>query len=79
MKFILRRQAIKFLDKQPLVIKKRVLTAIAAIPKGDIKELQGFETYKRLRVGTYRIIFDDLGNVIDVIQIGNRGDIYKSL
>ncbi|MGX7415231.1 type II toxin-antitoxin system RelE family toxin [Aerococcus christensenii] len=55
------------------------MTAIAAIPKGDIKKLQGFETYKRLRVGTYRIIFDDLGNVIDVIQIGNRGDIYKSL
>lgn len=48
MKFILRRQAIKFLDKQPLVIKKRLLTAIAAIPKGDIKKLQGFETYKRL-------------------------------
>ena len=33
----------------------------------------------RLRVGNYRILFDINGLVIDIIDVGNRGQIYKGV
>lgn len=51
-------------------------------PEGDIKVMQGYsDGTKRLRVGSWRIIYRvDVENRIEVlliIDIGNRGDIYK--
>lgn len=51
-------------------------------PKGDIKPLVGFsDERKRLRIGSVRIIFryDEEGNllILSILDIGNRGDIYK--
>lgn len=39
----------------------------------------GYDDYFRLRVGDYRVIYtiDNGKLVICVIDIGNRGDIYK--
>ncbi|MFR6169265.1 MAG: type II toxin-antitoxin system RelE family toxin [Blautia wexlerae] len=31
----------------------------------------------RLRVGNYRVIFDVNGLIVDIIDVGNRGQIYK--
>lgn len=41
--------------------------------------MQGYAGYYRLRVGDYRVIYTADNNVllIRVIEIGNRGDIYK--
>lgn len=33
--------------------------------------------FYRLRIGDYRVIFDNLGNIIEVLKINNRGEIYK--
>ena len=68
--------AVKFLKKQNKSSQIRILSAIEKIPAGDIVKLQGIHGY-RLRVGNYRIIFDFFGNIIDVIDIDNRGQIYK--
>ena len=38
-------------------------------------KLQGVEGY-RLRVGNFRVLFDVNGVIIDIIDIGNRGQIY---
>lgn len=51
-------------------------------PKGDVKPLQGYSDGRmRLRVGGIRIIFryDEEGVllILSIIDIGNRGDIYK--
>lgn len=70
------KSALKFLKKQNKETQTRLLIAIKNIPNGDIKKLQGYP-YKRLRVGTYRIIFNEEGLIINIINIGNRGDIYK--
>ena len=70
------KQAIKFLKKQPLRIRKCIIQAIEQIPEGDIIKLQGKDGY-RLRVGGYRVIFDRNGHVVFVNKIGNRGDVYK--
>ena len=44
------KQAIKFLKKQDVPTRKRIVTAINNLPSGDVKKLQGTEGY-RLRVG----------------------------
>ncbi|MEW6643623.1 MAG: type II toxin-antitoxin system RelE/ParE family toxin [Pseudomonadota bacterium] len=42
----------------------------------NVKKLQGRDGY-RLRVGDWRVIFDQDGRVLDVLQIGPRGSIYE--
>ena len=72
------KQAIKFLKKQDVIARKRIINAINLLPAGDVKSLQGRNGY-RLRVGDYRIIFDMNGNILLIEAIGNRGQIYKGV
>lgn len=75
--FIYSKKAIKFLKKQDVPTRKRLISAIEKLPlEGDIKKLQNRTGY-RLRVGDFRVIFDSNGIIIDIIDIGNRGQIYK--
>jgi mRNA interferase RelE/StbE len=51
-------------------------------PEGDIAVMQGYsDNRKRLRVGSWRIIFkvteENRVEILLIIDIGNRGDIYK--
>lgn len=74
------KRAVKFIMKQPKPQRERILSAIYKLPDmGDIKAMQGYENYYRLRVGDYRIIYTVDNNVlvVRVVEIGNRGDIYK--
>ncbi len=41
----------------------------------NVKKLQGREGF-RLRVGNWRVIFDEGGNILDILDIGSRGSIY---
>ena len=41
----------------------------------NVKSLKGQEGI-RLRVGDWRVVMDDLGNVLAVLEIGPRGGIY---
>lgn len=70
------KQAIKFLKKQPVSVSQRIRNAIHALPSGDVKKLKNRNGY-RLRVGTYRVIFDRDGNVLMIEKIDNRGQVYK--
>lgn len=70
------KQAAKFLKKQDKATQIRIINAVSALPKGDVKKLQGRTGY-RLRVGNIRIIFDLEGNVLYIEKIDNRGQIYK--
>lgn len=69
------KQAEKFLKRQDVVTRKRIRNAIQELPSGDVKKLQGRNEY-RLRVGDYRVIFDNVGNVVYVERIHNRGQVY---
>ncbi len=71
------KQAIKFLKKQSIDIKRRIVNAIQNLPAGDVKKFQGTASKYRLRVGDYRVIFDKQGNILYIEKIGNRGDVYK--
>lgn len=70
------KQAIKFLKKQDVPTRKRIVNAIEALPIGDVKKLQGVDGY-RLRVGDFRVIFNHNGDIINIERIENRGQVYK--
>lgn len=61
-----------------LIIKK--IESYVKNPKGlyDIKLLKGkFASFKRLRAGDYRIIFDEENNVMYIYEIKSRKEAYK--
>ena len=66
------KQAIKFLERQDAVTRRRLVNAINSIPNGDIKK----SSY-RLRAGDFRIIFDKSGNILYIEKIDSRGQVYK--
>jgi mRNA interferase RelE/StbE len=47
-----------------------------ASQKNNIKKLVGANVC-RLRVGDYRVIFDVDGNILDIIKVAHRKDVYK--
>lgn len=70
------KQAIKFLNKQDKPTRIRIIEAINKLPQGDVKKLQGLKNY-RLRVGDYRVIFNKNGDILYIVKIDNRGQVYK--
>ncbi len=77
---IIKKKAKKFIDKLPVNERKRVVSAIECLPNGeDIKKLKGHDDLLRLRIGDYRIIYTVDGGklIVFVIDIDNRGDVYK--
>lgn len=70
------KQAEKFLKRQDADTRDRIRNAIRNLPAGDVKRLQGRNGY-RLRVGSYRVIFDNDGHVLYIERIDNRGQVYK--
>ncbi len=80
------KDALKFLARLDKKSVERIRKAIEGLtltpPVGDIKLMQGYtDERKRLRVGSWRIIYkygkDNDLEILFVIDIGNRGDIYK--
>lgn len=80
------KDALKFLSKLDAKSVNRIRSAIQGLtltpPVGDIKVMQGYtDNRKRLRVGSWRIIYkygaENNVEILFIIDIGNRGDIYK--
>lgn len=76
------RAATRALRRMPRDQAQLILAKIAAYAQdpasqaNNIKALKGREGI-RLRVGTWRVILDDQGLVLDVLDIGPRGSIYE--
>ena len=80
------RDALKFLAKLDRKSVERIRNAITGLtqtpPLGDIKVMQGYDDErKRLRVDSWRIIYryatEQKVEILFIIDIGNREDIYK--
>ena len=82
------RAALKFIKTRDAKEKQRIRDAIDKNLKhlpatGNIKPLEGYtDGRKRLRIGSIRIIFRYDGEntllILSILDIGNRGDVYKS-
>jgi len=77
-----RKSALKVLQRMPRPEAQRLqgkIKAYASDPasqRNNVKALKGSD-YIRLRVGSWRVIIDECGDVLDIINIGARGDIYQ--
>ncbi len=80
------KSALKFLAKIDSSQAARIREGIAGLtkkpPEGDMKPLRGFQDGRmRLRIGSWRVIYryDREGEIeiLLILDIGNRGDIYK--
>ncbi|WP_138468579.1 type II toxin-antitoxin system RelE/ParE family toxin [Poseidonocella sp. HB161398] len=76
------KSAIRILRKMPAntaALIRSKIEAYAADPASqanNVKSLKG-RSGIRLRVGNWRVIMDDGGNVLAVLEIGPRGGIYE--
>jgi mRNA interferase RelE/StbE len=81
MKVRLSKYADKYLKRLDKLTENRIRTALKKLeeepPKGDIVPLKGHSKFFRLRIGGYRIIFSVEDNIIKVVEIDSRGQIYK--
>lgn len=74
-------KALRQFRKMDAQMAKRLRDALICYERnktGDVKKLQGRKGY-RLRVGSYRAIFEVDKNEIIVIEVGPRGDVYYAL
>ena len=75
-------QALKFLTKLRKQDAKRIVSKIEQYAEdpmalqNQVKKLTN-SIYFRLRVGNYRVIFSETGEVMKIEKIGNRGDIIE--
>lgn len=75
------KSALKMLRRIPANDARRIVDKIeqyAADPQSqanNVKALAG-SPYIRLRVGDWRVIMDDQGQVLDILKIGPRGRVY---
>ena len=72
----LAQKQIKALDGKT---KERIKNAILELPMGDVNKLKGYETKYRLRVGDYRVIYDQTANDVEIRAVLPRGEAYKKL
>jgi len=74
------KAAIKFLKTRCEKEREKILSSISKLPDSSgVKKMSGFINRYRLRVGDVRVIYEKFDDVfvIVIIDIGNRGDIYK--
>lgn len=78
----LNRDAVKFVGKQEKAVQERIRKSLLGLtvrpPTGDVKPLKGYDKRFRLRVGSYRVLFeiDHQEQVVYILAIDNRGDVY---
>jgi len=74
------RTAVKNYKKLPGNYKVLVDLALSRLSEGlpvDLKPIAGEENTFRIRVGKYRLLFEVTGQIILIVRIGSRGDVYK--
>lgn len=79
-KILIDKPAQKFIAKQPRDQQERILKALYKLPsEGDIFPMRGVKGQYRVRIGTYRAVYDLHDDIltVQVIKVGNRGGVYK--
>jgi len=76
------KRALQELRKLDDFVAKRILKGIGGLRKDcfskDIKRLKN-QAFFRLRVGSYRVLFELLEGEIKILKVGHRKNIYDNL
>ena len=79
MKIFITKTAVKYIKKLDIPTRDRILSSIYKLPSGDVKRLQGYNNYYRLRVGDFRVIYSLEGETITISAVLPRGEVYKHI
>lgn len=72
------RAELRAIDRETATRILRALTEYSESGAGNVKALTGrWQSYFRLRVGEYRVIFAIAPNEITIIRVRHRSDIYR--
>ncbi len=75
-------KALSYLDNLGFLISKRIIKNIDNLKENpfskNIKRLKGMDVY-RLRIGDYRVLFEIDKDLIKILKIGHRKNIYKKI
>lgn len=75
--------ALKCLEKIDKSLSSRIFKKTEELSKGftgkDVKYIKGDSNLYRLRVGEYRVVFELIGNLITVLVVGHRKNIYDRI
>jgi mRNA interferase RelE/StbE len=79
MRIITSKQFDKQFEKYDNKSKQRISKAIDKLPTGDVLKMKGKNTppLYRLRIGDYRVIFTMEEDLIKLLKLDSRGDVYK--
>jgi len=80
MKFLYSKITIKYLQKLEKDVIRRIVEAVEKLPSEcDINKLKGKEAKNiyRLRIGKYLVIYFLEKEIIKIIKIDTRSDVYK--
>lgn len=73
--------ALRCLEKIDNSTSSRIFKKAEELKEGftgkDIKSIKGEEDTYRLRVGDYRVIFELKGNLIIILLVGHRKNVYE--
>lgn len=79
MRILLSKTSLKYLAKLDKARRSKIFSAVEDLPdKGDIRKMHGskLSNLYRLRVGKHRILFIREKEIIRIVDIDTRGDIY---
>ena len=79
-KVLIEKPARKFILKQPKDQQERILRALYKLPgEGDIFPMRGTKGQFRVRIGTYRAVYNLHNDIltVQVMKVDNRGGVYK--
>ncbi len=79
-KVVIEKPARKFILKQTKDQQERLLKALYKLPlEGDILPMRGMKGRYRVRIGTYRAVYNLYNDIltVQVIKVDNRGGVYK--
>ena len=74
------KRAIKELEKLPKKEARKIINGISLLAddlKGDVKKLTDYSPEYRLRIASYRILFEINENIITIYKVKHRKDAYK--
>ena len=70
---------LKTLEALPIRLRREIGYRLDLLQRdfsGDVKKLKGHPHQYRLRIGSYRVLFELLGNHLVVYSVGDRKDVY---
>lgn len=79
MEILITKTAVKNIKKLDTPTRERIISSIYKLPFGDVKRLQGYNNYYRLRVEDFRVIYSLDGEAITVLAVLPRGEVYNHI